>query len=223
MNSRQSGFNPGPSNSWIHRRIWILLSNLDYCRSYANAVSKNVRLANEENGEGSKATASGEGKREGNRERRQRENGKGDVYNLGPRWQLRGSRYAKKGLPHGIRISSRSHLNFNLDGVARGHFSARCFHPLGAPGPRVICACLPRTSSGKRWKGLRDRARRWGEIEKKKKRARESSVCPIKNRARLPDVEIPGYDESARTHLIRVALNVKSGAPRVFPPYRPVG
>jgi len=44
----------------------------------------------------------------------------------------------KKGLPHGIRISSRSHLNFNLDDVARGHFSARYFHPLGAPGPRVI-------------------------------------------------------------------------------------
>lgn len=101
-----------------------------------------------------RATASGEEERKGNRERRQRENGKGDVYNLGPQWQLRGSRYAKKGLPHGIRISSRSHLNFNLDGVARGHFSARCFSPLGGPraaGYLPVYLGRPQVGDGKGW------------------------------------------------------------------------
>lgn len=63
---------------------------------------------------------------------------KANVYNLGPQWQLRGSRYAKKGLPYGIRISSRSHLNFNLADAARTLFGAVA--PLTSPlgGPRVI-------------------------------------------------------------------------------------
>lgn len=110
-----------------------------------------------------------------NRERRQRENGKGDVYNLGPRWQLRGSRYAKKGLPHGIRISSRSHLNFNLGDAARTLFGT-VFSPLGAPG---LSACLPipRTFSGKvLGKGLRN-TRCSGARRDKKRRARE--LCAL--------------------------------------------
>jgi hypothetical protein len=72
-----------------------------------------------------------------NRERRQRKNEKGDVYNLGPRWQLRGSRYAKKGLLHGIRISSRSHLNFNLDGADT--FRHGVFTPWGQPSGLSAC------------------------------------------------------------------------------------
>jgi len=56
---------------------------------------------------------------------------------------------------------------------------------------------------------------------------------PIKNRARLPGVEAPGYDERererererekkrTRTHLIRAALNVKSDAPSA-PSYPPL-
>lgn len=122
---------------------------------------KNTRLANEESEESEPEREKKTG-RKGNRERRQRENGKGDVYNLGPRWQLRGSRYAKKGLPHGIRISSRSHLNFNLGGAARTLFGA-VLSPLGGPRVRGFI-CLPRTSSGKKWKGLRGVARQRGEV-----------------------------------------------------------
>lgn len=109
--------------------------------------------------------------RKENRERRQRENGKGDVYNLGPRWQLRGSRYAKKGLPYGIRISSRSHLNFNLGGAARTLFGT-VLSPLGGTGPRVIClpAYLghPQVRGGKGC-GIRAAAGR-GEIIKRRAR-----------------------------------------------------
>lgn len=133
-----------------------------------DTVLKNVRLTNKKNREGYSVP-----ERKGNRERRQRENGKGDVYNLGPRRQLRGSRYAKKGLPHGIRISSRSHLNFNLGGATRTLFGA-VPSPLGGPRVRGLSVNPPRTSSGKRRKGLRDRNSNAGRGQiKKKKRARE--------------------------------------------------
>jgi len=90
-------------------------------------------------------------------------------------------------------------------------FRRGTFTPWGPPD-RGLSTYLPRTSSGKRRKGL------LGCAEWLKKRRTRENMCPIKNRARLPDAEIPGYDKSARTHLIRVALNVKSRAPTVFPP-----
>lgn len=133
---------------------------------------------------------------------------------VGPDMQKRGCRTELE-YPRGLIWISIS-TAWRADTFRRGAFT-----PWGPPG-RGLSACLPRTSSGKRRKGLPScAATEWGEIKKKRERAR--AVCPIKNRARLPDAEIPGCYESARTHLIRVALNVKSGTPRVFPPYYPVG
>lgn len=148
---------------------------------------------------------------------------KANVYNLGPRWQLRGSRYAKKGLPHGIRISSRSHLNFNLADAARTLFGTMAplpspFHP-SLKDPRVICLPTylptqdrcPQVRDGKGCGMTRDLKKK--ERERKKESA---SVCPIKNRPLKIGCAYltrgsAGFQRE--THLIRAAL--KSGA-RVF-------
>lgn len=165
---------------------------------------------------------SDEKNRDGERERETEKGGnermvKVDVYNLSPPVAAAWVLICKKVVAHGIRISSRTHLNFNLSGAARcGHFSAQCSHPLGFLEPMGYLPAYLERPQVKSKKGCGG-SRGSGRDKKKKKREHDrGAACPIKNRARLPGAEVPAYDE--RAHLIRAAPNVKSGAAKVFFP-----